>query len=227
MSRGRTELHEVEGVLAEHIRASLLKLLVHAQGGATNVQVEDGLRFLIDQLDGFELAQNISTRQEALILEPVNIAELSDQVLHKLSGSLVGKSLKVKTSSLQKSPVLAHRSSLARSLESMIHVAVDTTGGGKLGVLEINTIKQNGGLRLGVYSETFIFKASDFRRVRENRLKSRRPSASLSASATAHLYIADSLLGAMGATFRTSIHGRKRGVATVLPFSSQLPLLPL
>jgi len=227
VSRGRTELHEVDGVLAEHIRASLLKLLVHTQGGATNSQVEEGLRFLIDQLDGFELAQSVAFKQESLILEPVNIAELSDQVLHKLSNYLIGKSLKVKTSSIQKSPVLAHRSSLARSLESMIHVAIDTPMSSRLGILELNTAKQNGGLRLGVYSESFIFKASDFRRIRENKLKSRRPSASLSASATAHLFIADSLLCAMGATFRTSIHGRKRGVATVLPFSSQLPLLSL
>ena len=227
MAWGTLGLHEVDAIIAQHVRASLLKLLVQTQGSATQQQVEMGLRYLIEQLDGLELAFDMSRKQQSLPLEPVNVAEVSDQVLHKLSTSVLLGNVNVLHAPRHKTPVLAHRASLARSLESMIYAVINTSTPNEQITLDVNASRYGAGVKLGVYCESLAFGAKEFRKIKDNIVKTSRPTATLSPSTIAHLYVADTLLGAMGGTFRTSIRGRKKGIATVLPFSEQLQLLVL
>lgn len=217
-------LREEDSVITGLIRSELLKMLVSIQCQASNLELEEATRQLISQLDDLQLAFDMSKRNEHLPLEPVNISEVADFVLHKFSQQT--KSAKIISSYKHKMPVLAHRSSLAKSLESMLYGVVDSSSidSGQQ-VIELNTLRCETGVRLGVYSKSLILEAKDFRGFKKNNLASDRSISSLSPMGIANLFIANTLLNAMGVPFRTSINQKDRGIATVLPFSKQLELI--
>lgn len=225
MAWGVTGAHDIDAVVLENIRATLLRLFAQAQAKVDQVSLERGIGLVLEEIDAIQLALDLTKRQETLPLEPVNLAELTDQVLHKLYLAKVQDNIVFSNSTRYKAPVLAHKKFLHRSLESMAKAVVDFNPSGGLINLDFAASKYENGVKLGVFSEKSIFTAKNLSEIKNNIGKTTRPSSIVGPNTVAHLYIADSLLGAMGLTLRTSIKSQNRGLATVLPMSSQLRLI--
>lgn len=218
---------EIDGVVTEHVRLSLLRLLVQAQQPQAPEGLERELRNLIEQIDGLQLAFDVSRRQIMLPLEPVNVSEVAESVIHKIRKNISSYGININLNKIQKNPVLAHRAALARSLESMIHTALNSSDLISTKSIDVSAIKSAEGVKLGVYSDSFSLNVKEYKVAKNKISNTSRPVASLNPGIAAHLYVADSLLVAMGAKFRTAIHNNRHGIATILPYSSQLKLLNL
>lgn len=212
-----------DSVIAELIRSELLKLLVKMQCDASVHDLEEATRELISRLDDLQQAFDISKANELLPLEPVNIAEVADSVLHKISKSTT--SAKIISSYKHKTPVLANREAIAKCLESMFYGVHDSSiNVDSEQLIELNTLRCKSGVRLGVYSKDMSIEAKELRDFKKNNLYSSRSISSLSPFGVVNIFIANTLLNAMGLPLRTSINLRDRGIATILPLSNQLGL---
>lgn len=220
-------LSDVDNVLIEHVRDSLLKIIIRVQGSSTNSEIEKSLKYLVEHLDGLQIAHDISQRQEQLPLEPVNIKEITEIAMQSLQTSNFYGDVKLINSVNHKEPVLAHRKSLIRSLDSMLKAAIDFANYDGPVSMVLSTKRLGDCLRVGVYSDAIAINASELRYFNQNVGVSRRPSANMSANTAAHLYVASTLSEAMGIKFRTAISSKSRGLAMVLPFSTQLQLVSL
>lgn len=215
----------VDGNFAiEHIRAELLSLLIKIHYFETIEESEKALKQLIVQLDDIQFAFNIYKRQIRLDLEPVNILEVRDQTLHKIYKESSYKNIQLISKDKFIKPVLASRSSLSKSLESMIYSIIDCQVQ-DLQRVEIEISRRAEAVHLGVYRDGFFLNASLLKQVRNNLQQSSRPASNMSPFSTTNLFIADTLLTAMGFNLKTSISNRRRGIATSLPLSNQLELI--
>lgn len=227
MSNNTLGLNEVDNVLIEHVRASLLKIIVRVQGSSSSAEIEKSLKYLVEHLDGLQIAYDISNRQEYLPLEPVNIKEITESTMQSLSAYDFARGIKLINQITHKEPVLAHRNSLIRSLDSMLRAALDFANYDGPVSMVLSTKKIGDCLRVGVFSDAIEINASELKSFNQNVGTSRRPSANMSANTAAHLYVASTLSEAMGIKFRTAIHSKNRGLAMVLPFSTQLQLISI
>ena len=225
VSLGFGDKYDIDGVATEHIRLSLLKLLVQIQGTDDRSILEANVRSMIDQIDSLRLAFDLSRKQIMLPLEPVNVAELATSVVYKISKKNGIALSNISFGALHKSPVLAHKTTLARSLEAMLYAAANSSIYGIKNQLSISAVKYKEGIKLGVYAEGAGLDnaLNSSHKISSGKYSTER--STLKPSVAAHLYVADVLLGAMGAEFRLAKHKNNIGVATVLPFSSQLQLV--
>lgn len=212
------------GLVVEHVRAELLRLLVKIHYFTNTEQMEHELKKLILQVDDIQFAYNIYEKQEQLDLEPVNISEIKDQIFHKIYKDKSYENIRLNCGSKFIKPVLAHRLSLTKSLESMIYSVIDVAPDNSQSI-DIEISRSPDGVKIGVYRDSFYIDANLLRRFRNNIQLSSRPSSALSPFTTANLFIADTLLDAMGFNLRTSISKKRRGLSTTLPLSSQLKLI--
>lgn len=203
-----------------------MRLLVKIHYFTNTEQMESELKKLILQIDDIQFAYNIYDKQEQLDLEPVNLSEIKDQIFHKIYKDSSYKNISLNCGSKFIKPILAHRLSLSKSIESMIYSVVDATPGNSQSI-DIEISRSSDGVKMGVYRDNFYIDANLLRQFRNNMHLSSRPSSTLSPFTAANLFIADTLLGAMGYKLRTSISNKRRGVSTTLPLSSQLKLIAI
>lgn len=210
----------------EHVRSELISLLVKIHYYKSTLDTEVALRKLIIQLDDIQYAYNVYRNQEQLDLEPVNISEVRDQILHKIYSDNSYKNIMFESKSKFNKPVLANRLSITKSLESMVYSVVDANTEIKK-LINIEISRRSDRVNLGVYSDNFYIDAGLLRQFRSNLNKTTRPVSNFSPFLSTNLFIADTLLSAMGTSLNTSINNKKRGLSVNLSLSHQLELIKL
>lgn len=210
----------------EHVRSELISLLVKIHYYKSTLDTEVALRKLIIQLDDIQYAYNVYRNQEQLDLEPVNISEVIDQILHKIYSDNSYKNIMFESKSKFNKPVLANRLSITKSLESMVYSVVDANTEIKK-LINIEISRRSDRVNLGVYSDNFYIDAGLLRQFRSNLNKTTRPVSNFSPFLSTNLFIADTLLSAMGTSLNTSINNKKRGLSVNLSLSHQLELIKL
>lgn len=210
----------------EHVRSELISLLVKIHYYKSTLDTEVALRKLIIQLDDIKYAYDVYQKQEQIELEPVNISEIRDQILHKIYNDNSYKNIMFESKSKFNKPVLANRLSIAKSLESMVYSVVDENSEIKK-IINIEISRRSDRVNLGVYSDNFYIDAGLLRQFRSNLNKSTRPVSNFSPFLSTNLFIADTLLSAMGTSLNTSINNKKRGLSVNLSLSHQLELIKL
>lgn len=211
-------------LLLEHVRSELISLLVKIHFYTETNELEKELKKLVFQLDDIQFAFDIYKKQEQLDLEPVNISEIRDQVLHKIIKENNFKNIKLESRNRFTKPVLAHRVSITKSLESMVYSVINLNTDNSQTV-DLNIIKKPESISIGVFRDNFNINSTALRQFRRNLDKTSRPSSNLSPFSNTNLFIADTLLSAMGFKLRASVKNKKRGLSTTLPISKQLRLI--
>lgn len=212
-------------VIAEELRLPLMRVQLLAQTENRNEDIKVLSRDLIELLDALQDSYNQSN-QSRLELEPVNPAQLCDEVSHDIYAYANLHDVRVLSKNLNKQPVLANYSILKSGFKHMSLALVDLIKNYDKSKREIylNADTTELGTRLGVYAAHTDFDAADLRNLRKLFLKTTRPIARQTNAPTMRLFIADKSLAHMGFKMRTAINSRERGLAVVLPLSSQLNL---
>lgn len=215
-------------VIAEELRAPLLRIQLLAQHPEAAGQIGALSRDLIALLDGMRAAADGSRVQAALDLSPLNPAELADEVLVDSEAYARVFGVTLRTDTVASQPVLAHRPTLrllyGQLVLAMVDLVKDAPSDREV-VLKGDRVA--GKLRLGAYSPATDFDAGDLRMLRTLFGTTRRPLARQASGPLARLYVADRASERIGSVLRTAIASRQRGFAAMLTPSDQLNLFAI
>jgi len=217
--------------LAEQLKMPLLHIARSAElGGRNRRQTLDSIAYTADMamqlIDSYLLSTELQG-QPSLQLEPVSISSVLQEVAHRLAplAKQYDQDLEISLSG-RYGPVMGHRDSLDAAYTMLGYAMIESQPvGDQRSTVTLGAHKSSVGLVAGVFGNQEGLTADMFRRARALYGRSRQPLPSLSSSAGASIFVADSLLGAMSTSLRVAHHHKMSGFAATFSPSQQLQLV--
>ena len=216
--------------LAEQLKLPLLQIARGAelaqlegtgQPSAATLQIAQSALQLIDS---FLLG---AAEQGSLVLEPVSLSALVTDTAHELSplAKQYGCDVRVSIGG-RYGPVMAHSHSLRAALSTLAYSFIGNTAdeASVKTAIVLGVHKSPQGMVAGVFAKDSGLSSDLFKRAKALYGTAAQPLAKTSASSSAGVFIADSLLHNMAATLRVAHHKKMAGLATTLLPSQQLRL---
>ncbi len=178
-------------------------------------------------LDAYMLTLRVHESQMALELGPTSLASAVNDTAHTLSPLAKAYGCELRLSVRGKyEPVMANGTALENALVSLGYALIESAAAkGRRPVLHLGVHRGRSGLVVGIFGEMGGLQAPMYRRAKQLLGRARQPIISISATSSAGLFIADSLLSAMDSDLKVARHQKLVGFgATFLP-SQQLALL--
>lgn len=217
--------------LAEQLKMPLLHIARSAElGGTHRKQTLGSIAYTADMamqlIDSYLLSMELQG-QPSLQLEPVSISSVLQEVAHRLAplAKQYDQDLEISLSG-RYGPVMGHRGSLEAAYTMLGYAMIESQPvSDQRSTVTLGAHKSSAGLVAGVFGNQQGLTADMFRRARALYGRSRQPLSSLSSSAGAGIFVADSLLGAMSTSLRVAHHHKMSGFAATLSPSQQLQLV--
>jgi hypothetical protein len=217
--------------LAEQLKMPLLHIARSAElGGRDSKEVLASITYTADMamqlIDSYLLSTDLQA-QPSLQLEPVSISSVLQDVAHRLTPLAKQYDYDLDISLSGKyGPVMAHRDSLEAAYMMLGYTMIESQPvSEQRQAVILGAHKSSTGIVAGVFGQQEGLTADMFRRARALYGRSRQPLSSLSSSAGAGIFVADSLLGAMSTSLKVAHHHKMAGFAATLLPSQQLQLI--
>lgn len=226
------EAERLMQAMAEHIKLPLMQIArlselssltqkPHKYLDDIETAADSALRFI----DGYLLSNNL-TKQEALILEPVVISSVLNDVAHQLDALAKQYECTVQLHICGRyNPVLAHRQGLEAALVSLGQAFLETQSSQpskEMPVLTLAAHKGKKGIVAGVFAEVEGLSEKVYQRGKSLYGVARQPMGQALSGSAAGVFVADSILAAMAARLRVARHHNQNGLAATLLHSQQL-----
>lgn len=182
-------------------------------------------------IDAYALALKLTNLDGAILLEPVSVSAIMAEVQHELESLAADYEVEIElVLPKQSSPVVTNHRALLTALTSAgasLIEALATNREETAGQARLQLCAQNnkGGIRAGWYWSGAKIDAEILRRGGLLAATSRQPQAPISAGPSSGIFIADSILVAMGSRLRACKYHNLYGLATYLTASQQLLLV--
>ncbi len=224
--------------VAEQIKLPLLQIarqteLARLSSTATAsdlAQIQATADSALGLLDNYVLAVrlNLESHSQPLRIEPVSVSSILYDVGHQLSQYAKGYGVHLELHIAGRyGTVMAHRAGLEAALVSLglsLIEALPAQESPQL-KLQLATHRCRYGVVAGLYTDTEHLTGDALRQGRRLHGQSRQPLLGLSHTASAGVFVADSLLRAMNLELKASRHQRLYGLAAVLQPNHQLQLV--
>jgi hypothetical protein len=219
--------------LTEELKLPLIQIARRAElaslSGQTDlktIQVSaDGALKLIDS---YALGVRLATGRENFDLEPVSVSSVLYDTGQQLDGlaKSYGVALELNVAG-RFAPVIAHRQGLQAALTALGAALIEALPAQEHSPLSLQlaTHRSRYGIVAGLYADTRQLAGDVLKRGRQLQRHSRQPLVAVSHSSGAGIFVADSILSAMGLELKTSRHHRLYGLGTVLKSNNQLQLV--
>lgn len=237
-SRGKAAILSQHLLLsvAEELKLPLLQIARQAEQGQLSGQTDLQLMqttadTALRLIDNYSLGIRLSLEPQQLAPETVSVASVlydTGQQLNSLAKSY-GVQLELNIAG-KFGPVTAHRQGLQAALVSLgaalieAFPALQTVGQPQLS-LHLATHRSRYGIVAGLYAQTEQLSREALSRGRQLQRRSRQPLVNLTHTSGAGIFVADTILKAMGLQLTASRHHRLYGLAAVLPPNNQLQLV--
>ncbi len=217
--------------LAEQLKTPLLQIARQAE--LRNLQQPDetlsSITYTSDMamrlIDGYLLSTETQA-QVTLSLEPVSVSSMLQDIGHRLTPLAKQYDHEIELSINGKyAPVMADPKSLEAAFTMLGHAMIEAQPADGKHTIILGAHKSAHGIVAGVFGEQAGLTADMFRRARALYGRSRQPMSAMSASASASIFVADTLLSSMSAPLRVAHHHKLAGFASTLLPSQQLQLV--
>ena len=222
--------------VAEELKLPLLQIARQAEhsqlSGQTDLKlIQSTADTALRLLDNYSLGVQLSLQPQQLEMETVSVASVlydSGQQLTDLAKSY-GVELELNIAG-KFGPVTAHRQGLQAALVSLGAALIEAlpalqNSGKRQLSLQLATHRSRYGIVAGLYSQTELLSREALQRGRQLQRHSRQPLVNLTYTSGAGIFVADTILRAMGLQLTASRHHRLYGLAAVLPPNNQLQLV--
>ena len=181
-----------------------------------------GLQLVENYLLGLQYHDN----QIELLLEPVSLSALLSEVAHELQYVAKNYHTEIELHIAGKyPPIMADRAALKAAVMSLGYgLVTNYVTGDKRGLVQLAAHRTPHGMVAGVYSDKPLSE-DDLRRGRLLQGKASQPIKGLAPASGAGIFVADSLLQAMGASLRSSKFQKRYGLGATFTTSGQLQLI--
>ena len=220
--------------LAEDLKTPLVRIAYKAElADQTNPAITDIHRMsreALTLLDAYLLGAKAQNGQAKMILEPVNPSAVLVDTLHDLSGyaKRYGCELRLSTPARSGSAML-NRAALQAALAAIGRVFIEAQDvvGTTHKFIEMANYSTAKGFAVGVFhsSDQKMLDTQLLSRARSNVGAAARPFVGLASGASAQLFIAEQIIGAMHSTLRSAHRNKLSGLALDLLSSTQLSLV--
>lgn len=228
---------DILAAVAEQLKVPLTIIarqaeLAHMQGSAGSIDLV-GVRAQAEAatqlVDSYLLGLQLMREQTQLELEPVSVASTINDTAHALSrfAAQYGVAIQVDTSGRFR-PVMAHARALRAALMSLGYALIEAQAAledTQLRRLRIAIHRTPHGVIAGMYGVHGAVGMADWRAALALCGRAPQPFTALSASSSAGLFVADTILRCMSSGLYIGNHGRQRGLAATLHASQQLRLV--
>lgn len=224
--------------VAEQIKLPLLQIARQAElarlTAADSVSLLPDIQATADSalglLDNYILAVRLQLEADAhnLNLEPVSVSSVLYDTGHQLSQYAKGYGVNLELHIAGRyGPVMAHRSGLQAALVSLGLSLIEALPAQESPQLKLQraTHRCRYGVVVGLYSDAERLTGKVLQHGRRLHGQSRQPLMNLSHTASAGVFVADSLLQAMDLKLKVSQHNRLHGLGAVLQSNHQLQLV--
>lgn len=220
--------------VAEQLRVLLLQVARASELAETSTPSPEQLRamrqasqFGLTLVDHYLLGLQYHDQQVELLLEPVSLANLLSEVAHELYPMASQYHTDVELHIAGKyPPIIADRAALKAALVSLSHSIITsctTTDTRRLVQLAAHRIPR--GMVAGVYSDISVLQTADLQRGRLLYGKAAQPITGIAPATSAGIFVADSLLQALGTSLRASKYQKRQGLGATFDLSGQLQLV--
>lgn len=230
---GRAASPELLLGVAEHLKIPLInvargvELMPTQEASGVQAAAEAALRLIDNYIFGLKACQGGGTE---LIMEPVSIPAVLYDAGHALDAyaEAYGVSLELRVEG-KFGPVMSNRQGMQVALESLgssLIEALPASGARQL-KLQLATHRSRYGLVAGLYAnpDAGQFTAAGLRRGYRLQGHARQPLPGLSHTAAAGVFVADTILKAIGSGVKASQHQNLRGLGAIFTPSRQLQMV--
>lgn len=183
-------------------------------------------QFGLQLVDHYLLGLKYHDKQIELLLEPVSLSALLHEVAHELTDVAHNYRSEIELHIAGKyPPVMADRAALKAALMSLGYgLVTNQASTNKRGYVQLAAHRTPHGMVAGIYSDTAI-SSEDLQRGRILQGHAGQPISAMLPSSGAGIFVADSLLQAMGTTLRGSKFQKRYGLGATFAVSGQLQLI--
>lgn len=177
-------------------------------------------------VDSYLLGLQLAQEQERLTLQPVSVASVLTDAAHELYDFAKQYDVELEVHIAGRyGPVMAHHAGLKSALLSLGYALVEAQGAQPHGRLILAAYRTHQGIVAGMYGRQEKLSMEQWRRALELCGKAQQPFTMLSATSSAGLFVADTILQAMTARLRVGRYLKQTGLSTTLLPSQQLQLV--
>ena len=224
--------------VAEELKVPLLQIArqaelagLQANGAVSLQQIQTTADMALRLIDSYVLGARLALEDQYLFeMEPVSVSSVlydAGQQLEAMA-KLYGVELELNVSG-KYGPVMAHRSGLQAALVSLGHALIEAMpaiGDAKHRPrLSLSAYRSRYGIVTGVYSEVEQLTTEALRQGKKINGQARQPLATLTHTAGAGIFVADTILQAMNSELTVSRHHKLYGLAAILKPNPQLQLI--
>jgi hypothetical protein len=218
--------------VAEELKWPLLQIARRAELGQTSADfasIQTAADSALQLLDNYALSVRLQLAPQTFELEPVSVSSVLYDAGQRLNGlaRFYGVDLELSIAGRYE-PVMAHRAGLEAALVSLgtsLIEALPARGSSQL-KLQLATHRCRYGIVAGLYSDDPKLTTQNLAIGRGLQVaNSRQPLPTLTHTAGAGIFVADTLFSAMRLRLTASRHNRLYGLGAVLPPTNQLQLV--
>ncbi|MEK7602895.1 MAG: hypothetical protein AAB459_01445 [Patescibacteria group bacterium] len=212
--------------LAEQLKLPLVQIAHGLESGAYKPQaLADNARLAIKLIDSY-LLTNTHSRQESLLLEPVPLSAVLQDVAHQLYGHAKRYNCQVELNIAGRyQPVMSHKNYLQGALLALGYSFIEAASNSDTkATITLAAHRTKQGISGGVFGLENL-RSEFFRKARQLYGTANQPLTSDSASSSVGMFIADTLLGQMNTPLHVARHQNQKGLAATFIPSTQLKLV--
>lgn len=180
----------------------------------------------IHLIDTYILCNKIISGQQQLIVEPISLRPLFDDVAHKLAVTAKKQKFVIENQYPPRTPsVVLSDKKLLSSLLSALGYSILQNGGPEINRLQFIIKKQQNNISAGLYSTATAIKPGDLSATRKLKGRASVLSSNLKYGSSSGIAIADTIAQLLSTELTVSKHNNHSGLAVLLSPSRQLSLL--
>lgn len=210
--------------LAEELKLPLLQIARQSElDGTQQNQVTADMALTL--IDGYILGLQ-TPDQTALELEPVTLSSVLQDTAHALQPVAARQGYEIVVDIAGRyGPVMGDRRRLQTAFTVLGYELMNTPPETKHATITLATHRSRAGLVAGVFTDNPLLSAEAFRRAKALVGSARQTFPGASGASGAGVFIADTIIQNLSASFRIAHHAKQTGLATTLLPSQQLELL--
>lgn len=214
--------------LAEQLKLSLLQIARQTEiesSNSTNIDVMHTADMALQLIDGYLLSTDLHA-QQSLQLEPISISSVLYETAHDLRhhAKLYDCDIELDING-KYSPVFGNVDALRAAFVALGASLIESQAADGPRRIVLATHRSVGGIVAGIFGEQTGLSADMFRRAKALQGSSRQSLVNSSSSASAGVFVADSLLSSIASPLKVAHHHKLTGLATTLLPSQQLQLV--
>lgn len=228
------ELGQLFSRLAEQVKLPFIKVLQAAEMMGDNHElthqgqqtIQEVSQAALQLIDGYLLQVRLQEESQ-LRLEPVSISSIlyDTAELLKPYARLYNCEIKIEVFG-RYGPVMSHANGLKAALANIGYSLIDAAGSNEHNrIVTLGVRRNRKGISTGVYAEDIELSPILFRQAKEIKSTVHQPLVGFSSTNAAGVFVADGLLGSLGAPLRVARLGGKTGLAATFLPSRQLSLV--